>query len=150
MVKFKHILVKPLVQFQIHSVVSLFNQNTLFFLIIFLNHQVTFLCCRLKYIYLHIYVYIYLCMYCLYYFLCPPVKCYTIGTKKKGLIMCSSYLHLEVRRRKFQCPFHLRICYSCDFSTNDCLQYIRARAVLYNLRMNINAHCLAKHVVVAI
>lgn len=103
-----------------------------------------------------IYIFTYICIYIsvhvlfILFFLCPPVKCYTIGTKKKGLIICSSYLHLEVRRRKLQCPFHLRICYSCDFSTNDCLQYIRARAVLYNLRMNINAHCLAKHVVVAI
>lgn len=40
----------------------------------------------------------------------------------------------------------------CDFSTNDfvCSIFKRARAVLYNLRMNITAHCLAKHVVVAI
>lgn len=96
-------------------------------------------------------MYIYICACIVYIIFCVLLlSVIPLEPQKKGLIMCSSYLHLEVRRRKFQCPFHLRICYSCDFSTNDCLQYIRARAVLYNLRMNINAHCLAKHVVVAI
>lgn len=73
--------------------------------------------------------------------------------KKDGLFFLIHLRSEEKEIFQYLCPIHICICYTCDFSTNDFVcstLYIRARAVLYNLRMNIIAHCLAKHVVVAI